>query len=102
VAASVAKTGRLLVVDNGWVCCGAGAEIVAAVAERLQGQRDFRLRRMGFAPAACPTAPRLEDAYYPNGRTIAAAARDLVEGTATGWLPAERPDAQSVVFKGPF
>jgi pyruvate/2-oxoglutarate/acetoin dehydrogenase E1 component len=102
VAASVAKTGRLLVVDNGWVCCGASAEIVSAVAERLQGQRDFRLRRMGFAPSPCPTAPSLEDLYYPNGRTIAAAARDLVEGAETGWLPPERPDAQSVVFKGPF
>jgi len=33
---------------------------------------------------------------------IATAARDLVEGCATGWLPAERPDLQSIAFKGPF
>jgi pyruvate/2-oxoglutarate/acetoin dehydrogenase E1 component len=102
IAASVEKTGRLLVVDNGWVCCGAAAEIVAAVAERLQGRREFRLRRMGFAPVTCPTAPRLEALYYPNGCTIAAAARDLVEEAETGWLPRERPELNSFVFKGPF
>src|SRR4051812_31607245 len=33
IADSVEKTGRLLVVDNGWTTCGAGAEIVAQVGE---------------------------------------------------------------------
>src|SRR5207249_2007704 len=40
IAESVDKTGRLLVVDNGWTTCGAGAEIVAQVGERLMGVRD--------------------------------------------------------------
>jgi pyruvate/2-oxoglutarate/acetoin dehydrogenase E1 component len=102
IAKSVEKTGRLVVVDNGWICCGAAAEIVAQVAERLQGHRPFRLRRMGFAPVTCPTAPRLEALYYPDGRTIAAAARDLVEETKTGWMPRERLELNSFVFKGPF
>jgi hypothetical protein len=64
--------------------------------------RDLRARRLGFAPVTCPTTPPLEELFYPNARTIAAAARDLVEGTATGWLPDERPDLQSIEFKGPF
>jgi pyruvate/2-oxoglutarate/acetoin dehydrogenase E1 component len=102
IAASVEKTGRLLVVDTGWLCCGAAAEIVAGVAERLQGVRDLSLKRLGFAPTTCPTTPVLEDLFYPNARTIAAAARDLVEGAATGWVPDERPEFQSVEFKGPF
>jgi pyruvate/2-oxoglutarate/acetoin dehydrogenase E1 component len=102
IAASVAKTGKLLVVDNGWMCCGAGAEIVSRVTEQLQGQHNFRVRRMGFAPVTCPTSPGLEDLYYPNGRTIAAAARDLVEGAETGWMPEERQSLNSIVFKGPF
>lgn len=102
IADSVRRTGRLLVVDTGWTNCGAAAEIVARVAERLQGGRPFRFKRMGFAPTTCPTTPVLEDAFYPNARTIAAAARDLVEGRATGWLPAERADLQSIEFKGPF
>jgi pyruvate/2-oxoglutarate/acetoin dehydrogenase E1 component len=102
IAASVEKTGRLLVVDTAWTNCGASAEIVARVAERLAGVRDLRLRRMGFAPATCPTTPALEDLFYPNARTIAAACRDLVEGTTTGWLPAARADLESIEFKGPF
>jgi pyruvate/2-oxoglutarate/acetoin dehydrogenase E1 component len=102
IAASVAKTGRLLVVDNGWTCCGAGAEIVSQVLERLQGSREVRVRRMGFAPVTCPTTPNLETLYYPNSRTIAAAARDLVEGVHTGWLPEEQPGLDTIVFKGPF
>jgi pyruvate/2-oxoglutarate/acetoin dehydrogenase E1 component len=102
ITASVEKTGRLLVVDTAWLCCGAAAEIVAQVAERLQGVRDLALRRLGFAPTTCPTTPVLEELFYPNARTIAAAARDLVEGAATGWLPEERPDLQSLEFKGPF
>ncbi len=102
IAESVEKTGRLLVVDTAWLCCGAAAEIVAQVAERLQGVRDLRLQRLGFAPTTCPTTPALEDLFYPNARTIAAAARDLIEGAPTGWLPAERSDLQSIEFKGPF
>ncbi len=102
IAKSVEKTGRLLVVDNGWVSCGASAEIITQVTERLQGHRQFRMRRMGFAPVTCPTAPNLERLYYPDSRTIAAAARDLVEETRTGWMPRERPELNSFVFKGPF
>jgi pyruvate/2-oxoglutarate/acetoin dehydrogenase E1 component len=102
IAASAARTGRLLVVDNGWTCCGAGAEIIAQVMERLLGSCDVRVRRMGFAPVTCPTTPALEAVYYPNSRTIAAASRDLVEGVETGWLPDERPGLDTVVFKGPF
>jgi pyruvate/2-oxoglutarate/acetoin dehydrogenase E1 component len=99
---SVERTGRLLVVDNGWTCCGAGAEIVARVAERLMAIREVRVRRLGFAPVTCPTTPALEGLFYPNGRTIAAAARDLVEGTPTGWMPEERPGLEAIEFKGPF
>src|SRR4051812_26955609 len=102
IADSVERTGRLLVVDTAWTSCGAAAEIVAQVAERLQGVRDLRLKRMGFAPTTCPTTPALEELFYPNARTVAAAARNLVEDAPCGWLPAERPDLQSIEFKGPF
>jgi pyruvate/2-oxoglutarate/acetoin dehydrogenase E1 component len=96
---SVQKTGRLLVVDNGWTCCGAAAEIVAQVVEQSPG---VEVRRMGFAPVTCPTAPNLEQLYYPNGRTIAAAARELVEAARTGWLPEAQPELEATIFKGPF
>jgi pyruvate/2-oxoglutarate/acetoin dehydrogenase E1 component len=102
IVESAERTGRLIVVDNGWVTCGAGAEIIAQVAERLMGVRDLRVQRMGFAPVTCPTTPVLEDLFYPNARTIAAAARDLVEGRRTAWIPAENLQFAKVEFKGPF
>ncbi len=102
ITGSVEKTGRLLVVDSAWLNCGASAEIVAQVAESLQGVRDLCLKRLGFAPVPCPTTPVLENLFYPNARTIAAAARDLVEGQPTGWIPEERADLKSLEFKGPF
>lgn len=101
IVASVRKTGRLCVVDNGWTTCGASAEIIAAVSERLQGESGIRLHRMGFAPTACPPTPTLEDLFYPNARTIAATAYQLVTNK-NGWLPQERPDLQEIEFKGPF
>jgi len=102
IVESVKKTGRLCVVDNGWTTCGASAEIVAGVCERLQGKRSIRIQRMGFAPVTCPTTPNLEDRFYPNARTIAATAHDLVRGGQAGWLPEERPDLKDIEFKGPF
>ena len=99
IIGSVKRTRRLIAVDNGWTTCGASAEIVAQVTEQLPG---VHVRRMGFAPVSCPPAPTLEDAYYPNGRTIAAAAFDLVKGAAQGWLPKERADLKQIEFKGPF
>lgn len=102
IAASAERTGRLLVVDTAWLCCGASAEILSQVAERALGGRPPRLKRLGFAPVTCPTTPALEDLFYPNARTIAAAARDLVEGRTTGWIPEERPDLKHIEFKGPF
>jgi pyruvate/2-oxoglutarate/acetoin dehydrogenase E1 component len=101
IVESVQKTRRLIVVDNGWLPCGAGAEIVAQVAESLPGQ-DIRVRRLGFAPTPCPTSPTLEERFYPNARTIAAAAFDLVMGRSKGWLPEERTDLKDIEFKGPF
>jgi len=102
IVASVRKTGRLCVVENGWVTCGASAEIATQVSERLEGVRAIRIRRMGFAPVTCPPTPTLEQLFYPNGRTIAATAYDLVRGGAEGWLPDERKDLQEIEFRGPF
>jgi pyruvate/2-oxoglutarate/acetoin dehydrogenase E1 component len=102
IVESVEKTGALCVVDNGWTSCGAGAEIVARVVETLSVKRPVRVLRMGFAPTTCPPTPSLEELYYPNGRTIAAAVHDLVAGEARGWMPAERADLAEIEFRGPF
>ncbi len=102
IVESAQKTGRVIVVDNGWTTCGASAEIVAQVAERLPGNRHIQLKRLGFAPVSCPPTPTLEALFYPNGRTIASAAYDLVKGGSNHWLPEERADLREIEFRGPF
>jgi pyruvate/2-oxoglutarate/acetoin dehydrogenase E1 component len=101
IAASVARTGRLLVVDNGWTTCGAASEILAAVVERLQGTREFLVKRLGYAPTPCPTTKPLENLFYPNARTIALAAYELLK-RATPWQPQAAEASEIAEFKGPF
>jgi len=102
IVVSVRKTQRLCVVDNAWLACGAAAEIITQVIERLQGDCRIQVRRLGFAAVPCPPSPDLEDAFYPNAREIAAAANDLVHGAKQDWLPQERVELKAFDFKGPF
>jgi pyruvate dehydrogenase E1 component beta subunit len=102
IVESVRRTGRLLVVDNGWTSCGASAEIACAVYERLQDAAPPRIARMGFAPVPCPTTKPLENLFYPNARTIAARANDLVKGTPQGWMPESAEAREIAEFRGPF
>ncbi len=102
IANSVRKTGRLLVVDMGWTACGASSEILACVCEKLQGERAFSFRRLGFPHVPCPTTKNLENLFYPNPAKIAAAGYQLVHGPKATWEP-EHLDAPEVIeFKGPF
>ena len=104
IAKSVARTGRLLVVDNSWTPCGASAEIVSQVCESLGAAQTLQIRRMGYAATTCPTSPVLEDEFYPNPVTIAKAAHAMVKGEKTGWEPdQERAKlAYQAQFRGPF
>ena len=103
IVASVQKTGRLVVVDSAWTMCGASAEILTQVIERLQGtDQAVRVRRMGFAPVTCPPTPPLEDLYYPNAQTIASEAHALVTGSDQRWLPPAIEAPELVEFRGPF
>lgn len=97
------RTRRLLVIDNGWTACGAGAEIITQVIERAGSVAGIQMRRLGFAPTACPTTPALERLFYPNPSTIASAINEMVGGPG-GWSP--DPDrvnlGQKEQFRGPF
>ena len=101
IVRSAEKTGRLIVADAAWTACGASAEIVAAVAERVPGTR---VARIGFAPTPCPTTPSLEKAFYPDAVSICDAAMALVAPGAAAPPFAALADAmqQDPVFKGPF
>jgi pyruvate dehydrogenase E1 component beta subunit len=73
IAASVKKTGRLLVVDAGWLACGAAGEIIMRVLETLSGgdAPAPSVARMGYLPTPCPTTRGLETLFYPDAQTIA-------------------------------
>ncbi len=102
IVESVRRTGRLIVIDCAWTSCGASAEIVARVAERLQGGTPVQLRRIGFAPVTCPTTKNLEDLFYPDARAIASAAYTMMHGGDDGWAPPPVEAPEIIEFKGPF
>ena len=80
VCASVAKTGRLLVVHEAVMQFGVGAEIASTVSERLFGKLKAPVARMGAPFAPVPFAPALEAAYVPNAERIAKRAIEIVKG----------------------
>lgn len=76
---SVAKTGRLLIVDEAFGPCGIGAEIAAQIADRGFDELDAPIRRLNGAHSPTPYSPSLERAVVPNVETIAQAIRALCE-----------------------
>jgi 2-oxoisovalerate dehydrogenase E1 component len=76
---SVAKTHRLLVVDEDYAPCGAGAEIAAQVMERGFYELDAPVRRLNGAFIPAPASPPLEAAVVPNADSIFQAVRSLIQ-----------------------
>jgi 2-oxoisovalerate dehydrogenase E1 component len=75
---SVAKTGRLLIVDETFGPFGIGAEIAAQVVDAGFDHIDAPIRRLNGAHTPTPYSPPLEAAVVPNDEAIARAIRDLV------------------------
>jgi len=79
VMRSVAKTGRLLIVDEAFAPCGIGAEIAAQLADRSFDDLDAPIRRLNGAHTPTPYSPPLETAVVPSVGSIAQAIRDLCD-----------------------
>jgi 2-oxoisovalerate dehydrogenase E1 component len=60
IASSVARTRRLLVVDEAYAMCGLGAEIGAAVTERVFDELEAPIGRLHPEPVSYPFAPALD------------------------------------------
>jgi len=76
--ASVRKTRRVLVVDEGWRSCGLAAEVLARAAEGAFYDLDAAPARVCSEEVPIPYAKHLEEAALPNVERIVAAARQLV------------------------
>jgi 2-oxoisovalerate dehydrogenase E1 component len=77
IAASVAKTGRLLIVDESFGPFGLGAEVAARVADVAFNDLDAPIRRLTGLFAPTPYSPPLEKACVPQVDAIVAAIRAL-------------------------
>jgi len=78
IAASVRKTGRLLVVQEATVVASMGAEIVRQVVEHAFDAIDAPPRVLGGAHVPMPYSPPLEDVCLTQKDDIAAAIRQMV------------------------
>ena len=76
--ASIAKTHRALVVDEGWRSGGISAEISARIMEMAFYDLDVPVQRVCGAEVPMPYAKHLESAALPQPETIAATARKMV------------------------
>jgi 2-oxoisovalerate dehydrogenase E1 component len=78
ILASVAKTGRLLVVDEPAGPCGLAAEVAALVADRGFDDLDAPVRRLCGLPSPTPYSPVLEAEVVPDASAIERALRALL------------------------
>lgn len=78
ILASVAKTGRLVVVDYAHRTAGAAAEIAAIVAEEGFATLKAPIQRVTTPDVQIPFSPKLERPLYPNKEKIMAAVRNTV------------------------
>ena len=75
---SVAKTGRLVTVEESPKRGGLGAEIAATAAEEMIDLLLAPVRRVAAPNTPAPFSPPMERFYVPDAKRIAAAARELV------------------------
>lgn len=98
---SVVKTGKILVVDNGWVEFGTSAEIIVKICEEFP-EKKIQIARMGFAATTCPTTKSLEDLFYPNSKTIAEKVSEMLGVKKIDWKNISVENEELEEFKGPF
>ncbi len=76
IYASIAKTGRLVVVDESNPRAGIAAEIAGLAAQNCFDSLRAPVRTVSAPHAPVPFSPALEDAYTPSPRQVAAAVRE--------------------------
>ena len=78
IAASVAKTHRLVSVEEGWPQCGVGSEVIAAAVEDCFDSLDAAPERVTGVDVPMPYAEALEKAALPTVEDVVAVARRVV------------------------
>ena len=76
---SVAKTSKVLIVDEANQTCAAGAQVAALIAEQAFEDLDGPVRRVATPDVPIPFSPPLEQALLPSVERVKEAARELLE-----------------------
>jgi 2-oxoisovalerate dehydrogenase E1 component len=82
VAASLHKTGRLLVVDEAWSMFGVGAELAAAMMEQAFDDLDAPVARLHTERVPYPFSPTLDNSVAVTAAKVISAAEALLAGRA--------------------
>ena len=83
IMSSLQRTGRLLIVDEGYAMCGLGAEIAAAAGELAFDELDAPVARLQMEPVSHAFSPKLESMGLPDVEKILIRAREVMKGFAT-------------------
>jgi acetoin:2,6-dichlorophenolindophenol oxidoreductase subunit beta len=78
ILTSVAKTGRLVLVENTHRMCGLAAEIAAIFAEEALGYLKKPIQRLTAPDVHVPFSPALEENLYPTKDKIVAAVKKIL------------------------
>ncbi len=77
VKESIAKTGRVITVEESPKRCGIGAEIAATLAEEAAEMLTAPVRRLAAHDTPVPFSPPMENAHVPDRDRIAQAVREI-------------------------
>jgi pyruvate dehydrogenase E1 component beta subunit len=77
VLATLAKTGRLVVIDEGPPRCGIASDIAALCADRGFDDLDAPVKRVTAPHTPVPFSPVLEDAFIPSVERVLEAVREM-------------------------
>jgi pyruvate dehydrogenase E1 component beta subunit len=75
---SVAKTGRLLVVDEDYLSFGLSGEIIALTCERLEGNLKRAPQRIAVPDVPIPASYPMEQYVIPNEERIYLSVKSLM------------------------
>ena len=80
ILASVAKTNRAVIVEEGWPHGGVGANLSTLITEQAFDQIDAPIQRVTGADVPMPYSKRLEQAAIPHAASVVEAALATMEG----------------------
>ncbi len=79
ILASVAKTSKVVIVDEANETCAAGAQVAALIADRGFELLDGPVRRVATPDVPIPFSPPLEQAVLPGVERVREACRELLD-----------------------